>query len=350
MKKFSKISTMVVSAAVVLALGSGTALAAGLSNRVSHGAGAVLVNSDTSGDSVNVALAAATDEAGADLNEMPKSSEFIDEDEWEMIKIINPHIADEDWEIIKMLDNPEAYGGVYLGESVEYQNGQRVETKYYCEPTTRSLGETADSENKSDTDLKGSEASGKQSAADDEDEWAELKRINPQVTDEQWELSKRLEDPETYGLVLVSETERIEDGHLIVDSVYTDAAVPAFEVEGQKRFSGKSTVFKNDNRNDGEIMRIYAYATFEWKNYPPEEKFARVVSGSVNGYCIRKGEGRDLEIVVEYPDSDDDITYNFNRCAKASYNCVLKLAPQKTKTYSAEIIVTSYGEQVKGNE
>lgn len=178
----------------------------------------------------------------------------------------------------------------------------------------------------------------------DEEAW--LKILNPHITDEQWEEYKMLEDPGAYGLVLIDETETIEDGFRIVDRVYTDAVMPLFEYEGQSTFRTSKLVY-DENDSSRLLLKAFLHADFAWNNVLPN-KFARVVDGSIGAFYIKEVEDEYPIVIADYSDSDDDITYNFNRCARAYYDVVLKLGKQQTKTYTAEIIVTSYGEKVKG--
>lgn len=42
-----------------------------------------------------------------------------------------------------------------------------------------------------------------------EDEMARLRRLNPHITEEQWEIAETFEDPEMNGLILVDETQEL---------------------------------------------------------------------------------------------------------------------------------------------
>lgn len=184
-------------------------------------------------------------------------------------------------------------------------------------------------------------------AGEDEEAW--LKMLNPQVTDEQWELYESFENPEAAGWVIVNETERMENGHLIVDKIYTEAAVPAFEVEGEKSFGASSEVFLNGDRNSKLLMRMFVRATFSWKNMPATERFARVDENSINGFYIKQVDDQELKVLADYPDYRVDFIYNFQTCAKATYYVVTKDASENIKTYNVEVAVNSMGEQVIGN-
>lgn len=122
-----------------------------------------------------------------------------------------------------------------------------------------------------------------------EDEMARLKRLNPHLTEEQWETVEKYQDPEANGLILVSEEQRVEDGQLIVDSYYTDAVSPL--VSGRKTYSAFTRIF-SDGTTDGELLlSIYMNATF---NYNSEDNYIEYERYSVDGFYLK-------QVDTEYP-------------------------------------------------
>lgn len=111
----------------------------------------------------------------------------------------------------------------------------------------------------------------------------QLKRFNPQLTNEQWEAVEKFKNPEANGLILVSETERVEDGNLIINSYYTDAINP--RVVGQSRYTAYTGIFSDPMTQNELLLTTYMDATF---NYSGVTKSVHVVPGSVSGFYLKE--------------------------------------------------------------
>lgn len=135
-----------------------------------------------------------------------------------------------------------------------------------------------------------------ESVVSTEDEAERLRRINPHITDEDWEIIERFEELEANGSILVGETERSENGLRIVESYYLDAINPLSS--NTKTYRAITQVFQNaDGNTSGElVLKTYLHADF---TYDSEENSVDVVRSSVwkNTIVYYKGEESDLKII-----------------------------------------------------
>lgn len=179
-------------------------------------------------------------------------------------------------------------------------------------------------------------------AVDTESKMARLKRLNPQLTEEQWEMVEKYEDPEENGLILVGETLRTEDGQLIIDSYYTDAINPL--VNGQKEYSAATRIF-SDGTTDGVLLvTIYMGAKFE---YNSDRNEVIVVDKSTNGFALK-------QVDTDYPHVLDTVAgkpyYENNYYPKrGNAYCTTSVVwgyGQPSKPYNTTITVNARGEQI----
>lgn len=174
------------------------------------------------------------------------------------------------------------------------------------------------------------------------------KRLNPNITADEWEIVERFDNPEANGLVLVDETERVENGKLIVDSVYTDSAVPF--VEGQNKYYAASKIFVDGTEYSPLIATAYLSATFKYDN----DRFIKnvhVVDGSISNFWIKEIEGDyPQEINKCDPVVIDNEVYNFKRYSQVEYHLTLKLGLRDTQEYVTTLAVNEDGEQFRGND
>lgn len=178
---------------------------------------------------------------------------------------------------------------------------------------------------------------------DANDEMEQLKRLNPQLTDEQWETYEKLKDPEANGLILVSETERMEDGKLIVDSYYTDAIDPL--VVGQKKYSAYSRIF-SDGTRDGELLLItYMNATFDYSGLT---RSVHVVPGSVTGFYVEEPICKEYFEILKDEASDEETLgiRDFKQTSEVKYVVHVWISFNNYKTYETRIKVNEDGEQL----
>lgn len=182
-------------------------------------------------------------------------------------------------------------------------------------------------------------------ASDWEQELERLKSLNPDKTDEQWELISMIENPEANGLVKVGETSVTEDGLTFEQTIYTYEAMPTFEAIGQGRFYAFSKIFEDGDPDKQLLWKTYLNADISWNNIEHTATVDRV-----QGDDIKHCQSEFPEKVGGYSYFENNKNYNFNICAHAYYNLVLHYGGGVQKTYTTEMKVTSFGEQVVGNE
>lgn len=183
-----------------------------------------------------------------------------------------------------------------------------------------------------------------ESVAGIEDEIARLKRFNPQITDEQWARYEKFQNPEANGLLKVDETERVENGHCIVESYYIDAINPCNE--GVKEYSASSSIYLDETQND-LIAKQYMWAVFDYNN----DKFnlhVKVVEDSIDGFWIKETSDSvyPMEEGVSRKWDKPQYMFNFDYYADANYAVTLRLGLRDVQTYTTTITVKENGEMV----
>ena len=182
-----------------------------------------------------------------------------------------------------------------------------------------------------------------------EDEMARLRRLNPYITEEQWEMAERLEYPEMNGLILVDETQELEDGQLVVFSYYTDAINSISS--GKSRYYATTRMFSNGTTDGILILKTYLSAEFE---YDSESDYLWIVPNSKSAFSIK-------EIDSQYPiikdgDPHEDNSEKINEyyvadqigtCTKYAliYETIVLWSYSEKKTYSTTLTVGSDGRQ-----
>ena len=182
-----------------------------------------------------------------------------------------------------------------------------------------------------------------QNMASIEDERARLKRLNPHITDEEWEWFEEIESPEANGLILVNETKRVENGHLIIDSYYTDAVSP--HNVGQREYRAYSKIFVDGTEYSQMIAKTYLTAVFDYDN-TMFTKHVKVVDGSIKVNWVKVIDGEYPCYVTHKEYAKPQYEYNFDFHADAVYSLTLKLGLRDIQEYKTTITVNEHGEQV----
>lgn len=182
-------------------------------------------------------------------------------------------------------------------------------------------------------------------ASDWEQELERLKSLNPDRTEEEWELVSLLENPEANGLVKVGEVSVTEDGLTFEQTIYTYEAMPVFEAIGKRRFYSSSSIFEDGDPDKKLLWKMYLSADISWNNI---ERTAIVDKNSINPLDLKHVDDEYPQKINAKADSDDSIQYNHNKCAHVYYDLYLYFDGLDVRCYRTEIKVTSYGEQVVG--
>ena len=184
-----------------------------------------------------------------------------------------------------------------------------------------------------------------------EDEMARLRRLNPDITDEEWEKFEKINNPEANGLIKVDEVERMENGHYIIESYYTDAVSPCNE--GVKEYWASCRLFVN-GPNSTHMATMYLTATFDYDNFLLS-KHINVVPGSIEGHWIKLIDGEYPSVVIDENGKPKEKTWikpqhqhDFIYYAEAHYTITLKLGLKLENEYDYDLMieVSENGEQV----
>lgn len=172
-----------------------------------------------------------------------------------------------------------------------------------------------------------------------------LKELNPDNTDEDWEIYKMLENPQANGLVEVGNVTYEEDGVLFEQKIYAPRVDPVMPPIGQSRFYGYTRVYKNINDKKSLLWKTYLSADIAWDVL---KKDVSVVDNSISAWNQRIGDS-DFVIKCDAKNPTSKyIQHNFKKAIEVDYEIILYFKEGNPKTYTTKIAVNYQGEEIIG--